>query len=345
MRKQIWLPCAFVVVCVLLLFRVMQHQNVAAPEERETSANQSIGQSEPKEMAPERSALTSTNVSGVPPNPLVTASATASMNSNELADQILASWQAPIEFYGKVVDESGNAIAGAKVSFHWVEVPKPDGNRGSTTESDPEGLFSLQGARGPSLTVSVSKEGYRASRQGLPEFRYGLSQEGNFLADPHNPVLFRLKKKGAQEPLVSLKHNYPIPRDGAPVSVNLETGATTPDGKGNIVLRCWTEDQGKQPGEKYDWRCNVTLPDGGLVLTEEEFPFLAPEAGYKPSAEISMPADREKWTSDVDLRFFFRLADGRYGRMTFSMIAGGQHFCMIDSVLNPTGSRNLEPPN
>jgi hypothetical protein len=29
--------------------------------------------------------------------------------------------------------------------------------------------------------------------------------------------------------------------------------------------------------------------------------------------------------------------------MIFSMIAGGHHFCMINSVLNPSGSRNLEP--
>ncbi len=36
------------------------------------------------------------------------------------------------------------------------------------------------------------------------------------------------------------------------------------------------------------------------------------------------------------------MADGRYGRMTFSMIAGGQHFCMIDSFLNPSGARNWE---
>ena len=113
------------------------------------------------------------------------------------------------------------------------------------------------------------------------------------------------------EPLVSLKRNYSIPRDGTPVSVNLDTGATAPGGRGNLVVRCWTE-RGKRSGEKYDWHCRVTLPDGGIVLADEEFPFVAPEAGYKPSAEINMPADRADWTSDVDLRFFFRLADGRY---------------------------------
>jgi hypothetical protein len=80
-----------------------------------------------------------------------------------------------------------------------------------------------------------------------------------------------------------------------------------------------------------------------MVPTDEEFPFVAPEDGYTLTNEIAMPTGRTNWTSQVDLKLYFRLADGRYGRMKFSMIAGGQHFCMIDSVLNPSGSRNLEP--
>ena len=84
------------------------------------------------------------------------------------------------------------------------------------------------------------------------------------------------------------------------------------------------------------------IPAGGMVATDQEFAFLAPQEGYTASAEIAMPADRLDWKDDVDLKFFYRLADGRYGRMTFSMVAFGQHFCMIDSFLNPSGSRNLE---
>jgi len=86
----------------------------------------------------------------------------------------------------------------------------------------------------------------------------------------------------------------------------------------------------------------VSVPDGGLILTDKELDFVAPENGYRASAEITMPADRPNWKDDVDLKFFYRLRDGRYGRMTFSMIAGGDHFCLIESFLNPSGSRNLE---
>jgi hypothetical protein len=60
----------------------------------------------------------------------------------------------------------------------------------------------------------------------------------------------------------------------------------------------------------------------------------------KQHHETVMPGPTETTTN-----LPMQVADGRYGRMTFSMIAGGQHFCMIDSVLNPSGSRNLEPSN
>jgi hypothetical protein len=259
--------------------------------------------------------------------------------SNEAA-AILAAWQTPIEFYGKVIDEKSNAVAGVQVNFNWVETPTESGNRQTNTESDAEGLFSLQGQRGPNLSVTISKEGYYPASGGA---RYGPFGNPDFTPDARNPVVFQLRKKGAGASLVAMKRNYGIPRDGTPVAIDLVSGASVTGENGNLIVRCWTNDQGKQSGEKYDWRCVVTVPGGGVVLTDEELALLAPEIGYKPTAEINMPADTQGWKDEVDLKFYYRLADGRYGRMTFSMIAGGQHFCMIDSVLNPTGSRNLEP--
>jgi hypothetical protein len=344
MRKRIWITCTIVlVVCLLLLLlRQTQNQKAALPKHGEPTTNQPSQPAQPKAVESRQTS----NTSRLPP-PLPRSStplAQALATTNPVAAMRLALWQAPIEFYGKVVDENSNAVAGAKIRFHWVEIPAEDGNRTTNTESDAEGLFSLHGQRGPSLTIWFSKEGYYSSHRGQKSFTYALGAD-IISPDPQNPVIFTLKKKGTAEPLVALKRNYRIPRDGAPVSINLVTGATLPGESGNLVVQCWTNDQGKRSGEKYDWRCVVAIPGGGIVPTDEELPFLAPESGYVPSAEIKMPADRPDWRNDVDLKFFYRLPDGRYGRMTFSMIAGGQHFCMIDSALNPTGSRNSEPAN
>ncbi len=269
--------------------------------------------------------------------------AQAIAKTNPAAAQILANWQTPINFYGKVVDEGGNPIVGAKVTFDWVEIPSEDGNRATNTESDGKGLFSLTGQRGPDLGIEVSKDGYYPRKDGA---RYGPIGNPDFTPDSRTPVVFTIKKKGnPAKSLVSTKENYRIPSDGTPVSVNLANGEKTTGLKGNLVVQCWTNNQGKRTGDKYDWRCKLSVPGGGIVEMNDEFPFLAPDSGYKPTLEINMPADSTNWNSQADIKFYYRLLDGRYGRIKFSMIAGGQHFCTIDSVLNPSGSRNLEPPN
>lgn len=342
MRKQIWIPCVVVLaICLLLILKVTQHK----PSEALTNQ---VGQS------PQPKIVENTQTAGVPSQPETTSipkpppalvaeakSLSTPEGSNAFQQRVLANWQRPIDFYGIVMDENTNPVAGANVTFKLAETPSEDGNRTANTKSDAEGLFSLHGEHGPSLEIWVSKEGYYASHKG----RMGVSYlHGDFSPDPQNPVIFYLRKKGVGENLIEVKQNYRVARDGTPLGIDLTTGKSTTGGSGDLVVECWTDDQGKPSGAKYAWHCVVTIPGGGLVLSDEEFPFLAPESGYALTNQISMPADRPDWTSDVDLKFFYRLADGRYGRMTFSMIAGGQHFCMIDSVLNPSGSRNLEPP-
>src|SRR5207253_3346534 len=87
----------------------------------------------------------------------------------------------------------------------------------------------------------------------------------------------------------------------------------------------------------------ISIPIGGLIATAKEFDFEAPENGYQPSSEILMTTDLgSNWRGIVDKKYFLKLKDGNYARMNFKMIAGGDHFCAIESFLNPTGSRNLE---
>lgn len=342
MRKRVWIICvAILAICVLFLLRKDAEQPRVVPSDQSETLTASSSQSEQQKSVENQHVPSPSEKPRVPP--AAVAPLASPEDSNALAAQMLTTWQAPIEFYGKVVDENDHPVSAAQVRFHWVETPDESGNRTSTAESDAEGLFSLRGARGPNLSVSVSKEGYYTSREKHPAFKYEFFANPDFSPDPQKPIIFHLRKKGTPEPLVALKRNYRIPRDGTALAIDLISGQTVKGEGGNLVVQCWTYDQGKGSGQKYDWRCLVTIPGGGLALTDAEFPFFAPENGYNPSAEISMPVDRPDWKSDVDVKFFYRLADGRYGRMTFSMIAGGQHFCMIDSVLNPSGSRNLEP--
>ena len=341
MRKSILMICGLVLaVCLWLLL----HRRAETPGAVSSPPAAAVATNQNPATAPQ--AVVTAPVPSFP-GPVAVApntSTPATNASNASSSTIAEMWQKPIEFYGKVIDESSNPVAGASIGFRWDDLTAKDWTRTTTTTSDAEGLFSLHGGRGATLTVSVSKAGYYTSHTDVSSFHYAVPNDNHvYVPDQWNPAIFNLRKKGQGESLVSLKNNYGIPRDGTPVSIDLTTGATATSESGNFVVRCWTQDAGKRSGEKYDWRCVVTVPGGGAVTNSEDFAFQAPDGGYASSLEIAMPADRLDWKDDVDLRFFYRLADGRYGRMTFSMVAGGQHFCMIDSVLNPSGSRNLEP--
>jgi hypothetical protein len=340
MRKSIWITCiSFLAICVILLFTTKQHPPPAVSGLDETVTNL-------RSLAPQAQVA---NAQQIPRSQIVAnsfaasaaAAATTLTESNSVDPRILAAWQVPIDFYGKVVDENSNPIAGVTIHFRWSEKPTDDGMKAADTQSDAYGLFSLHGSKGRSLTVWFNKDDYYSSHKGQETFLYALGQD-IYSPDPFNPTIFDLHHKGKAESLIAVKQNYRLPRDGTPVAINLTTGKESPMGTGNIVVQCWTDDQGKSPGQKYDWHCIISIPGGGLVISDREFDFEAPESGYIPSTEINMPSDRQGWQDDVDLKFFYELADGHYGKMTFSMIAGGNHFCMIDSVLNPSGSPNLQ---
>jgi hypothetical protein len=94
---------------------------------------------------------------------------------------------------------------------------------------------------------------------------------------------------------------------------------------------------------KFDWRCGITVIHGGLQPYKDEFPFKAPLDGYAPFEEIDMPVSlKEDWGNSAKRNYFVRLANGNYARMTFEIIPGGGHIILLDSYLNPSGSRNLE---
>lgn len=340
MRTRILLFCGIVLAfCLWLLLHHASEQIKNTPQAtKAVFTNHSLASQLLQPSIPEKRQITN---SPTAPN----ASPTKKMpwpTTEEFSQQALAPWHTPIEFYGKIIDENSNPVAGASVQFRWATQTEDIAATTATTESGTDGLFSLHDKHGVNLTVWISKEGYYISHNDKWGFNYALGPD-IISPDSLNPVIFHLRKKGIGENLVGVKQNYRVARDGTPLGIDLTTGKANSGGPGDFVVQCWTDDQGKRSGAKYDWRCLITVPGGGVVPTDEEFAFLAPENGYALTNEIAMPADRTNWTSDVDLKFYYRLADGRYGKMKFSMIAGGQHFCMIDSVLNPSGSRNLEP--
>jgi hypothetical protein len=263
-------------------------------------------------------------------------------------ESIVGLWiMTPIAFYGKVVDQDGVPVTGAKILMIALDHPLAPGSR-YESQSDSNGLFSINGIHGAALQVHVSKEGYYPLPQSWGDFAYA-ARVGNQKAahpDESDPAVFVLRKMGVTEPLIVQKKNINIGRTGTPIGIDLRTGKAYGVQNPDIQVQAWTQDQGITPGtyEHYNWRCVITVPGGGLqARIGGEFDFEAPTDGYQPSDEIDMSASDPDWSSNQSREYYLKLANGEYARISFVMATGGYNDFAIISYLNPTpGHRNLE---
>jgi hypothetical protein len=254
-----------------------------------------------------------------------------------------AAFNTPINFWGKVVDEKGNPVPGALAKMGAADQPLKTGTQYERT-TDANGLFSVTGAKGLSLSVNVSKAGYYQTDRSRGHISY-FYPSGNKVPLPtqNNPAVFEIRKMGDAVPLVVKGISKPISKAGTPIGINLESGKLVSDGQEDLKIQCWTNDQTKNAEGQYDWKCRISVPGGGLIERKDNFAFEAPADGYQPSDEIVMSQTAEKWNPQASRQYFVKLSDNLYARIEFEMVAGGDHFFSIKSYLNPTpGSRNLE---
>jgi len=260
--------------------------------------------------------------------------------------KIVQAFNAPIVFYGKVEDQFGAPVPDAGIEYSVANRYFGESTRVDGGKSDEQGLFSKFGMAGAGVYVSVFKEGYYGNgSKSARSFGYG-TPSGDQPPSKEHPALFVLQKMGSTEPLIKVEAYVPIPRDGTPVEVSLRHSRvkdTSGSKHGDLRVEAWTDDTHKDEHRRYDWRCRVSILDGGFAERTGEFAFEAPIDGYTPIFEFAMPRTTARWTNSVEREWFLCLADGCFARIRFKMAAGGDHFFFVESYLNPKpGSRNLE---
>ena len=257
----------------------------------------------------------------------------------------LAHWQTPINFYGRVVDENTNPVAGASITFGWSESPTEAGARRATTTSDTEGLFSLLDKRGPSLDVWVGKEGYYSAHGGQQGFSYMGAMAG-FKPDALNPIIFQLRKKGQGAELVTSENGMRpdlavrVPINGAPVNVDLlQKKAGT---SGDLAVSQDKPDY-SQWQQATNWSFHMSIPNGGFVGQNDEFPFEAPESDYQPTVDLNFVKGEPDWTTHFVTNYY--IVFGQPQKYGWLRVEGdiAQETIFLKYAINPTGSRNLEP--
>jgi hypothetical protein len=264
----------------------------------------------------------------------------------------------PINFWGKVVDQNGNPISDATVTFTLTTQMFSDDDTDNkvVVRSDASGLFSLTGKKGVGISVWVAKEGYYSISDAAgvsvnyflkaknPSISFRRSETNEPYPTAQQPTIFTLTKKGRFAASLVRKHvRLLMPKDGTPVEINLALGRVASVGQGDLKVQSWVTDNGKDVVHPYPWKCLVTVPGGGLQLRSGKLKFQAPTGNYQPTDEVTMSGAGDHWSRDMNREYFLQLSGNRYVRMRFEMVSGGNNILNLDYDLNTKpGDTNLE---
>ena len=279
-----------------------------------------------------------------------TSSNAAAQITTDAHSQGVESKNMPINFYGKVIDQDKLPVIGAKITIRvrrW-QVSIPASVEATYAEhaltSDSQGNFQLIGQTGDSMELKlVDKIGYELSPRAVRSFVY--SGPVWFSSKPEHPVVFRLWKKGRAEPLIVHKKFFGTIPDGRLTTFDVFTGKKFDgeQGNGTINLRI-TRPLNVSRRDKYDWMLTAQVAAGGILASEDEFMRWAPESGYSEKFVIQFKQTDMELSQVVKRRFFIKTQQGIYGHIELEAYPfyDGEAAFQVTSVVNPSGSRNLE---
>jgi hypothetical protein len=274
-----------------------------------------------------------------------------SMNRDQVANEVRRrdghdnkwEWKTPIKFYGKAIDEKGQPVAGADVHFQWTNL-SAKGTEERRGQTDSHGLFSLDDVSGKRLVVRVTKSGYYdLDSRNRFSFEYANPFEKIFYQPNANrPILFYLRKQNPNANIISKSVEIVLPGDGTAATVDLDKGKINPTGE--LLIQAWKPWPPRPMSPLYEWKVLLHLPGSGFVETREDFAFEAPESGYEESYIIDMnPGRPSEWKVSAERTLYFTFGKPKkYGRMALRT-DGNSRYVFLDYIINPTGSRNLEP--
>lgn len=255
---------------------------------------------------------------------------------------------APIAFYGRVVDQDGKPLSGVAVSFTVTAIPKipvpwgPDESMTGSCATDQNGVFSVRDKYGVGFGVdSLVKAGYRATgfyQQG--HVRYEPYSMQKHIPDSSKPVEFMLirddlpRAEKVADKLLNFTWN------AGPV--RLDCGNMI----GAMVLTPARE--GMNPANKlqpFDWSIEILGKGFGMALLPDPDCRIAPTAGYQTQCRLGFPKESKKWRARESYSYAIKTSDGNYGIMKLDVAGDGEDGHMSGSVtihLNKNGSRNLD---
>jgi hypothetical protein len=311
-------------------------------------ASKMVQPSEPKTGSSSNTGLA--NGASNRPNASNAQPASASAPTPPLVDSKLTKMEAfmsaqnakSLDFYGKVIDQNGDPIAGVKVKAGVGRITSltESGGEKYYTETDSAGKFSFVGIHGAGVGFLLSKDGYSFSQR-----QPASSRPKDYVPDPKNSVVFTMWKLQGAVPMVHTAFEGRVPYDGQTTTFDLFAGRKANGGDLRITL---TRNplQVRRGVDRFDWTVQIQMAGGGLVEASDLYPYEAPESGYQPMFDLSVAKESPNWTQRLTKTYFIQTAKGDYGRVNIDLTVDSERpqgtGIAIETWLNPSGSRDLE---
>lgn len=355
-------------VAVLVMLGLLLWLRPAKPPVASTPAPVSAAQSSvpPTSQPPANQPAIAAQLSATPASPLAAGGA-ATVSNNAVQTRELEMKQdvegknVPVRFYGMVIDQDSNALAGVSVTLsvrHNVYVTP------GSLEAMKYAAFShdeLQKVLSPSIQVTTDAAGrFQWDDAGVTGDVLGVGSitKDGYEAEPgqyscgagsgsyDNPVIFKMWSTNIHEQLITGEKKFPIVPDGRSYVIDLNKGTIAESGAGD--LKVWVKYPSQVTrGQLYDWSAEIDVINGGLL--EEPLGsvmYSAPADGYVPSFQLRQQIKGGQSGETGSRQFYVRLNNGQeYGRITIDLYApyNDQYpgLIRLSYAINPSGSRIL----
>jgi hypothetical protein len=251
-----------------------------------------------------------------------------------------------LDIYGKVVDQNGELVIGAKVEGGITSAKDflHTSSEVHYTITDSNGCFKFLGLRGIGIGIRPQKEGYEFSFSSTHSLQLPSERHGDNRPDRNNPVVFTVWKLKGPEPMRHTEFRTRIPYDGTTAVFDLTNGKKNPNGILQITLlrNPLNVRRGK---DHFDWTFKIEIPAGGLLTENDSYPNWAPDNGYQAIFLKTVNATDSPWQARFIQNFYFKDAAGNYGRLFVDVTTDSDTAdtgMRIESWVNPSGSQNLE---
>jgi len=260
-----------------------------------------------------------------------------------------------ILFYGKVLDQNADPVAGARIKATAVSrtgaarvLATGEGQSKNQLEATTaqNGRFKMDGGKGFALNFKkIECDGYVLSPQTESQFMYGQLLRDPVSSrfhhpDPAKPVIFRMWKLGKLEPLLC--------HEG--IRIRLDP---TEKWRHKPYASLIKQKNHAKPDETFDVRIErdpngaerVVFKNGGIAIRKDDtFMFEAPLDGYNQTLDLGVRGKSDSYSYPTPA--YFQLNNGEvYGVCRLLVLRnhrGATQVSFRDVRINPNGSRNLQ---